>query len=123
MTARWSFPVRVDARGRSVLVGPDEHARELVNQVLFTAPGERVVRPTFGSGLDQLLFVPAGDALATATEATVRSAMARWLADVVEVRDVAVAHDEGRLTIEVAYRVLATGSSDRVRLVTTGGAT
>lgn len=125
MSAHWSFPFRVDARGRSAVVDGDTHARELVEQVLFTAPGERIVRPEFGAGLHQLLFAPAGDTLAAATEASVRSALQRWVGDVVEVGDVAVEHDDGLVRVTVGYRVLATRRSDRAtftRDTGTGGA-
>lgn len=117
----WSFPFRIDPRGRSAAVDADTHARELVEQVLFTAPGERVVRPDFGSGLPQLLFAPAGDTLASATEASVTAALQRWLADVIEVREVTVDHDEARLTVTVSYRVVATGTTDRATLSGPGG--
>jgi len=117
----WSFPFRVDARGRSALADADTHARELIEQVLFTAPGERVLRPDFGSGVHQLLFAPAGDTLAAATEASVRAALQRWLADVVEVADVAVRHDEARVTVEVAYRVLSTGRAATASISGPGG--
>lgn len=113
MSAHWSFPFRVDARGRSAVVDGDPHARELIEQVLFTAPGERVVRPEFGAGIHQLLFAPAGDTLAAATEASVRSALQRWVGDVVEVGDVAVEHDEGLVRITVGYRVLASGQAEK----------
>lgn len=119
----WSFPFRVDPRGRSALADPDAHAREMLEQVLFTAPGERVVRPEFGSGLRQLLFAPAGDTLAAATEASVRAALQRWLADVIEVAEVAVDHDEGRLTVHVAYRVSATGTAGQATFTGIGGDT
>ncbi len=121
MTA-WSFPFRVDPRGRSALADADAHARELIEQVLFTAPGERVLRPEFGSGVHQLLFAPAGDAVAAATEASVRAALQRWLADVVQVADVSVSHDEARVTVQVAYRVLATGRRGTAVLDGPGGA-
>jgi hypothetical protein len=39
----------------------DEHIRDLIEQVLFTSPGERVNRPDFGSGLRQLVFAPNSD--------------------------------------------------------------
>lgn len=112
MSAHWSFPFRVDARGRSAVVDHDTHARELVEQVLFTAPGERVVRPEFGAGVHQLLFAPAGDTIAAATEASVRSALQRWVGDVVEVADVAVEHAGSRVQITVRYRVLATDRTE-----------
>lgn len=66
------FPYGIDARGRTAGVADDPHVRDLIEQVLWTAPGERVNRPTFGSGLFGLVFEPNGDALATATEHTVQ---------------------------------------------------
>ena len=62
------FPLHFDDRGRTAATDDDEHVRDLIEQVLFTAPGERVNRPTFGSGLLQLVFAPNSDALAAATQ-------------------------------------------------------
>lgn len=112
MSPRWSFPFRVDARGRSAVVDHDAHARERIEQVLFTAPGERVVRPEFGAGIHQQLFAPAGDTFAAATEASVRSALQRWVGDLVEVDDVAVEHDRSLVRVTVRYHVLATDQTD-----------
>ena len=45
------FPCALDGRGRTAATDHDDHVRDLIEQVLFTAPGERVMRPDFGSGL------------------------------------------------------------------------
>jgi phage baseplate assembly protein W len=103
-----AFPFRVDARGRTAGASEDDHVRELVEQVLFTAPGERVNRPTFGSGLLELVFAPTGDALAAATEAAVRGALQEWLSDVVEVRQVTVESIDSTLSVTVEYVVRRT---------------
>src|SRR5215207_6859400 len=73
------FPYAVDTRGRSALTGSDDHVRDLIMQVLFTIPGERVNRPEFGCGVNQLVFAPASDALAAATEQLIHGALLRWL--------------------------------------------
>ena len=52
------FPYHVDGTGRSATTGAADHVRDLIEQVLFTAPGERVMRPDFGSGLLALVFEP-----------------------------------------------------------------
>ena len=52
------YPYRFDGRGRTAQTGADDHIRDLIEQVLFTSPGERVNRPTFGSGVLQLVFAP-----------------------------------------------------------------
>ena len=48
------YPFHVDARGRTAEASDEDHMRDMIEQVLFTAPGERVNRPTFGSGVMQL---------------------------------------------------------------------
>ena len=74
-------------------------------QVLFTAPGERVNRPDFGSGLLQLLFTPNSDELATATQFLVQGALQRWLGDLIVIEAVAVESDESLLRVTVRYVV------------------
>mgnify|MGYP002779604165 FL=1 len=66
MSGYLAFPFAPDARGRSASVDRARHIREMIEQVLFTAPGERVMRPEFGCGVKELLFQPASDALAAA---------------------------------------------------------
>jgi phage baseplate assembly protein W len=97
------FPYGIDARGRTARVADDPHVRDLIEQVLWTAPGERVNRPTFGSGLFGLVFEPNGDALAAATEHTVQGALQQWLGELIAVQAVDVSSDEGRLEITVRY--------------------
>ena len=97
------FPYGVDARGRTASTSDDEHVRDLIEQVLFTAPGERVNRPTFGSGLLQLVFAPNSDALAAATQVAVQAALQEWLADRIAVQDVTVEAVDSTLTATVVY--------------------
>ena len=68
-------PFHLDNRGRTAETGRDDHIRDLIEQVLFTSPGERVNRPTFGCGLTQLLFAPNSPELAAATQFLVQG---RW---------------------------------------------
>lgn len=97
------FPYGIDARGRTASTSDDEHVRDLIEQVLFTAPGERVNRPTFGSGLLQLVFAPSSDALAAATQLAVQGALQEWLADRIAVQDVTVEAVDSTLTATVVY--------------------
>jgi uncharacterized protein len=102
------FPFGFDATGRTRSCDREDHVRDLVEQVLFTAPGERVNRPEFGSGLLGLVFEPNGSALAAATRARVDGALQRWLADVIQVEGVHVRADEATLEVTVSYVVRAT---------------
>lgn len=97
------FPFRPDARGRSATVGREVQIRAMIEQVLFTAPGERVMRPDFGCGLKELVFQPASDALATATQQMVHGALMRWLDEVIAVQRVAVAVEQSSLIVTVVY--------------------
>jgi Bacteriophage baseplate protein W len=104
-----AFPRQVDDRGRTLAAGVAEHVRTLVEQVLFTAPGERVNRPQFGSGLLQLVFAGDDGSLAAATQVAVEGALQTWLGGVVDVQDVRVTTRDAALEVTVAYLVRATG--------------
>ena len=100
------FPYHFDQRGRTASADQDKHIRDLIEQVLFTTPGERVNRPTFGSGLMQLIFSPNSDILASATQLTVQSALQQWLGDLIKVEDVQVTGEDSTIRIVVKYVVL-----------------
>lgn len=106
------FPLTIDERGRTALTDADEHVRDMIRQVVFTNPGERVNRPEFGSGLKQLVFAPASDALAATTEQLVHGSLLRWLDTAIQVERVSVRTEEERLEVTVVYRRRDTG--DRV---------
>ena len=108
MAAHLDIPFGVDARLRTATTDDDDHLRDLIRMVLFTAPGERVNRPDFGSGLLDLVFEPGGEALAAATEQSVHGALQRWLGDRILVEGVDVAAHDGELAITVRYVVRRT---------------
>ena len=70
------------------MTGPDDHLRDLIEQVLFTSPGERVMRPDFGSGLLGLVFEPGGTELAATTQHLVQGALQRELGHLISVEAV-----------------------------------
>jgi len=104
-----AFPFRVDGNGRTAACDDARHVRDLLEQLLFTVPGERVNRPTFGTGVLQLVFGPGGPEVAAATQLLVQGALQEWLGDVLDVEAVRATAGEGTLTIAVDYRVLASG--------------
>jgi hypothetical protein len=109
MTPHLDFPLHVDGRGRLAVTDADDHVRDMIHQVLFTSPGERVNRPDFGCGLLQLVFMPNSEPLAIATQFTVQSALQRWLGDVIKIERVDVAAEEAQLRVDVVYRRLLDG--------------
>ena len=102
------FPIRPDARGRTALADDRKHVRDLIELVLFTAPGERVNRPTFGSGLMKLVFDPNRREVATATQMLVQSSLQQWLGDLIEVEDATVEGGEETVLVTVVYRLVRT---------------
>lgn len=86
----------------------DRHIRDMIEQVLFTAPGERVNRPDLGSGLLQLVFEPNSDELAITTQFMVQAALQQWLGDIIEVNNVTVSNEDSSLTVTVAYTIRRT---------------
>src|ERR1041384_2057455 len=103
------FPFHIDGPGRAAETAEDDHIRDLIFQVLFTNPGERVNRPDFGCGIGQMVFMPNSSALATATQFLVQGSLQRWLADVIQVERVEVSAQDERLIVDVAYLRLDTG--------------
>jgi len=102
------YPYHFDNRGRTAEAGEDDHIRDLIEQVLFTAPGERVNRPTFGSGLMQLVFAPNSDTLAATTQFLVQGALQQWLGDLIAVESVQVNVQDSTLHVAIQYLVRRT---------------
>lgn len=115
-----AFPLRLDARGRTALAEED-YLRGLVEQVLFTRPGERVNRPEFGSGVDRLVFAPTDDALARSSEALIHGALQQWLGELVRVERVEVTSRDSTVDVLVEYVPLYAGSADERRVLHLSG--
>lgn len=114
------YPFRFDGQGRTADTGDEDHIRNLIEQVLFTAPGERVNRPDFGSGLQRLVFAPNSPELANATQFLVQGALQQWLGDLIEVNDVQVESDDSRLLVFVQYTIRRTQQTQTAQF-TRGG--
>ena len=107
MSTNVNFPFQFDGRGRTF--DPQQnYVRQLVEQVLFTSPGERVNLPDFGSGLLQLPFAPNSVEMAAATQFSVQAALQKWLSNYIRVQSVVAAVDEAVLTVTVTYSPLNT---------------
>jgi phage baseplate assembly protein W len=102
------YPFQIDGRGRTAEADPATHLRDLIEQLLFTSPGERVNRPTFGSGMRQLVFAPNSDELAAATQFMLQGALQQWLGDRIDVEAVQVESAGETVSVTVRYRVLGT---------------
>ena len=99
------YPTHFDGQGRTATTDDHDHVRDMIEQLLFTNPGERVNRPEFGTGLQQMVFAPNNAEVAAALEFTVQAALGRWLGDVIDVRTLQVTSEEGTLRVELQYIV------------------
>ena len=105
------YPYQFDSRGRTAETDYESHIKEMIEQVLFTSPGERVNRPDFGSGLLQLVFEPNSSELAATTQFLVQGALQQWLGDLIEVNDVEVESYDSTLQVTINYTIRATGQN------------
>src|SRR4051812_28432273 len=98
-----AFPYRFDGRGRTAEADDDQHLRDLIGQVLTTAPGERVNRPTFGCGVGRLVLAPNSEGLASATQFLVQGALQQWLGYLIVVNAVTVDARESTFTVSIRF--------------------
>ncbi|MFE0512688.1 GPW/gp25 family protein [Streptomyces sp. NPDC058964] len=105
-----AFPFHADRRGRSAQAGPAEHIHDLIEQLLFTSPGERVMRPDFGCGLLDLVFAPNSPELISTLELSVQASLQRWLGDLVDVLALDVFGEDDVVRVHLSYVVRGTGA-------------
>jgi len=115
-----AFPFQIDRAGRTATASDDDHVRQMIEQLLFTRLGERVMQPNLGCSLLQLVFEPNSPEIAAVVQMTVQASLQRWLGDVIRVDSITVSAADAVLTITVAYVVLATGSAQQATF-TQGG--
>ncbi len=108
--AGWAFPVGTEDGGIA-LSRADESIRESILLILSTAKGERIMRPTFGCGIHELVFAPNDTTTAARVSYEVRQALIEWepRIEMLEVQVTADA-DAGKLLINVRYRVRTTNN-------------
>jgi phage baseplate assembly protein W len=116
-----AFPYGFDTSGRTAApTDQDQHVVNLIEQVLLTAPGERVNRPTFGTGTGQLVFAPNSDSLAIAQQALIQGNLQLWLSDLISLQSVQVTNNDATLLITVQYTVIQTQRAQTAQFVVSG---
>ena len=108
-----AFPYALDPSGHTAQTTLVAH----IEQILFTSPGERVNRPTFGSGTAQLVFAPNSDMLAAAQQNVIQASLQMWLSDLIRVQSVTASAEDSTLLITVVYVVLATQQQQTQQVV------
>jgi phage baseplate assembly protein W len=114
------FPFHFTMRGGTATTGDDDHIRDMIEQLLFTNPGERVNRPDFGSGLLQMVHEPNSTELAAALQFTMQAALQQWLGDVIQVQTLEVTSEYATLRVTLNYMVRRT-AEQRTEIFVRGG--
>ncbi len=106
----WSFPPRPDGRGGIALVSDAEKIEQAIRIILSTPIGQRVMRPTFGSRLHELVFAPLNPETFGLAELYVEEALTFWepRIEVLEVNARSDPDQPSLLLIAVDYRIKAT---------------
>lgn len=81
----------------------DAYVEQLIEQVLFTVPGERVNRPDFGCGVQNMVFQPGNSELVAAALFIVRSQLEMQLAGIIRVESVTAEMVGGELHVTANY--------------------
>lgn len=103
------FPFAIDDRlGRLAQENDyEQYIKQLIQQVLFTAQGERINRPDFGAGVKRLIFTPNSPATASLAQTLIYQALTTWLGTLIRTDDVQTKADNERLNITIVYTILA----------------
>jgi phage baseplate assembly protein W len=116
-----AFPLQIDRVGRTATASDTDHIQQMIEQLLFTRLGERVMQPNLGCSLWQLAFEPNSPEIAAVVQMTVQASLQQWLGDIIRVDSLDVTASGAMLTIALQYVVLATGSAQQATF-TQGGA-
>jgi len=117
------YPYGFDNSGHTAQADLPDHIFQMVEQILLTAPGERVNLPTFGCGVMQLVFAPNSDALAGAQQKVIQAALQQWLSDLIRVNAVDVTAQDSTLYITITYTIIQSQQQQTQQFVYGGAST
>ena len=112
-----AYPLSINSEGLIATVGDDQHIEQLIEQLLFTLPGERVNLPDFGTPITQLVFSPGSQELATATQFLIQGALQQWLGDLIQVQAVQVVNVDATLNVTIYYVVKRTNQQQVAQFI------
>lgn len=98
-----AYPLHVDQKGLLASVSDEQHIEQLIQQVLFTMPGERVNLPDFGTGLSRFVFSANSSEIISAVQLLVQGALQQWLGNLIQVQVVQITADDATLNVTIAY--------------------
>jgi uncharacterized protein len=121
----YAYPLRIDGGSQHAAQAPyAAHVEQMIEQILLTAPGERVDLPQFGCGLRRLVFAPLTSSLRASLQIQVTQALGRWLAGIIQVSSIDVetsatnaALEPGTVQLTVAYTLVDTQTSEQTTVL------
>jgi phage baseplate assembly protein W len=108
----WAFPPRLETDGTIAEAVYEEDIRQSIQIILGTNPGERVMRPDFGAGLNAFVFEPVNITTMALVQTRVQEALIAWepRIDVEEVKVTTDPAERNKLIIDTTYRVRVTNT-------------
>src|SRR5579871_4391674 len=103
-----AYPLSVNQNGLLTGAKPEQHIEQLIEQVLFTIPGERVNLPDFGTGLSRFVFSATSAEVISAVQLLVQGALQQWLGNLIQVQVVQIFAEEATLHVTIAYIIKST---------------
>ena len=104
------FPYQIANDGRTTSTFDADHVHNMIEIMLFTHPGERVMRPDFGTGLLQYIHAPNSPELAATLQVTLQASLTRWLGDLIDLRETSVESSGAELRVNLTYILRSTGA-------------
>lgn len=107
----WAFPVHLDDEGEMAMVSYEEDIRQAILLILETNPGERVMNPDFGAGLQALVFEPLNTTTLALARHRVEQALITWEPRIDKITvTVTTEPRKGKMLMEIRYRVRETNT-------------
>jgi len=108
----WAFPPALDVTRVPAMVAYEEDIRQSIMIIMGTEPGERIMRPDFGAGLNRFVFEPANTTTMALIQTRVHDALVDWepRIEVITVTVTLDPNERNLLLIETTYRVRATNT-------------
>ena len=103
-----AYPLSITNEGLIATTGYSQHIEQLIEQVLFTMPGERVNLPDFGTGITRLIFNPDNAEMVSATQFLIQGALQQWLGNLIQVQAVQVGAEDSTLNVTIQYIIKQT---------------
>ena len=74
----WRFPIKVNARGRLEWSDGPRRIEDAIWIIIKTALGERLMRPTFGAGVDDFVFQSNSEINRVQLATVIKNALLQW---------------------------------------------